>query len=140
MQSNPTFLLVVAAAIRDSRGKILMHRRPPGKAHAGLWEFPGGKVEANEIPAEALVREVEEELGLHLGRAGLSPAAFAETPVNGDGRPIVILLYTATEWRGEPAAREGNEWGWFTHAEAHALAKPPLDVELLHMLARNELR
>lgn len=107
-----------------------MHRRPPGKAHAGLWEFPGGKVETGETPTDALVREIEEELGYRLAAEDLQPAGFAQEPVSRDARQIVILLYTA-RWDGsELAMHEGGETAWFEPQEISALDKPPLDVAL----------
>ncbi len=127
----PTSLPVVAAAITDGEGRLLLHRRPVGKAHAGLWEFPGGKVETNETPRCALVREIAEELGLTLQERDLSPAGIAQCEARGEDTDIVILLYTTSRWTGEPQALEGNEWGWFTAIQARALDKPPLDIQLL---------
>ena len=131
LQKNPTWMPVVAAALCRQDGRLLLYQRPEGKHHAGLWEFPGGKVEASETPVFALIREIKEELGLTLDGASIAPFFFAES-VAGDGHPaIVILLYKVTSWGGEPAALEGGDWGWFTLDEAEALEKPPLDVELL---------
>ena len=134
LKKIPTWLPVVAAAITREDGCLLMRQRPAGKHHGGLWEFPGGKVEAHETPAFALVREVEEELGLLLDPAALSPAAFAESTAGDAAAPIVILLYRAAGWRGEPVAREGGDWGWFSTREVARLAKPPLDVDLFGQL------
>jgi 8-oxo-dGTP diphosphatase len=131
MEKVPTFVPVVAAAIRDGAGRLLMQQCPAHKRHAGLWEFPGGKVEVEEIPRLALCREVLEELGLDLEFAALEPAGFADEPP-AEGRPgLVLLLYTCPTWRGTPAAREGQNWGWFTLAEAAALDLPPMDRALL---------
>ena len=136
---NPTWLLVVGAALFHPDGRVLMHRRPLDKQHGGLWEFPGGKVEKGENPPFALAREIEEELGLLLDPAALKPAGFAQNLGEGADPGIVILLYTAGSWRGgEPQAREGGEWGWFKLHEAAALAKPPLDVSLLAGLLAGE--
>jgi len=134
------WLPVVAVALRRPDGRLLMQRRPLGKHHGGLWEFPGGKVEPGETPAIALAREIEEELGLILDPAALVPAGFAQSEgahEKGEGGhpPIVILLYAAQSWQGEPEAREGGEWGWFSPEEAARLPKPPLDVALLAGLA-----
>jgi 8-oxo-dGTP diphosphatase len=127
-------MLVVAAALERADGRILMQRRPPGKAHGGLWEFPGGKVEPGETPRAALVREASEELAITLDPAALAPACFADSAAN-EGHPaIVILLYTARAWIGEPRAMEGGACGWFTRAEIAALAMPPLDYALLARL------
>ncbi len=135
----PTWLPVVAAAIIRKDGRILMQQRPEGKHHAGLWEFPGGKVEPGETPQAALIREIEEELALVLDPSGLSPACFAEGPLESGEGTIVILLYTATLWSGLPEAREGGAWGWFALNEIDALPKPPLDVNLLKDLERSGL-
>lgn len=127
-------MLVVAAALEDGAGRWLMHRRPPDKHHGGLWEFPGGKVEPDETPRAALVREVNEELGLVLDPADMRPAALADCAAD-EGRPaIVILLYTAPLPGSTPQALEGGAVGWFEPAEIARLDKPPLDVELARQL------
>ena len=127
-------MAVVAAAIRDGAGRLLLQQCPPHKRHAGLWEFPGGKVESGESPRFALCREVAEELALELAEAALEPAGFAEEPAD-DGRPALVLsLYTCPVWRGRPDGREGQRWGWFTPAEAFALPMPAMDRALLARL------
>ena len=124
-------MLVVALAARDAKGRLLLQQRPAGKHHAGLWEFPGGKVELSENPREALVREIEEELTCVLDPADLTPAGFAEG-VAGDGvTGIVLLLYTYPDLDAEIAAREGQEWGWFEEEKAMALPLAPMDAQLL---------
>ena len=131
VENTPTFISVVAAAIRGPDGRLLLQQRPAHKRHAGLWEFPGGKVEIEEIPKLALCREVLEELGLEPDSLTLEPAGFAEEHP-ADGHPgIVLLLYTCRVWRGTPTAREGQAWGWFTLEEAAALDLPPMDRALL---------
>lgn len=137
LKNNPTWLPVVAVALCDPQGRVLMHRRPAGKPHSGLWEFPGGKVESGETPEEALIREIDEELGIALLSGGLRPVGFAQSAPGEDRLPIVILLYTARHWTGEPAGREGGHCAWFTPAEARDLAKPPLDARLLPLLLAN---
>lgn len=134
MENNPTWLCVVALALRGMDGRWLMHRRPLEKHHGGLWEFPGGKVEPGEVPVNALIREIQEELGIGLQAEDVHAATFAEERTVASGRPIVILLYTASRWRGQAAALEGGEIGWFSPAEIATLAKPPLDVELAAQL------
>lgn len=128
---------VVAAALARSDGLWLMHRRPEGKHHAGLWEFPGGKVEASEMPVDCLLRELHEELGIAVPRQACRPRAFAETAPDDADSAIVLMLYTVSEWEGDPIPLEGGEIGWFTPAEALALPKPPLDVELAAKLFQN---
>jgi len=114
-----------------SDGRILMHRRPLEKHHGGLWEFPGGKVEPGEFPAHALARELAEELGIVLDPAELSPVRFAQSDRATGDRPIVILLYSATRWDGEPRALEaGAVIDWFDEQGLALLNKPPLDEVL----------
>lgn len=132
-----TVLLVVAALIRDAQGRILLQQRPEGKHHAGLWEFPGGKVEAHETPGESLVRELEEELGLILDGDTLTPAGFAEGMVDAQGRAIVILLYNVGVWSGEAVAREGGAFSWVEPHLVDSYPMPPLDVDLVSCLAGN---
>ena len=131
MAEIPTWTPVVALALTDSDGRLLLQQRPAGKHHAGLWEFPGGKVESGEKPRIALVREIREELGLEIDPAALSPALVTDETSD---RAIVLFLYTATKWLGNPQGREGQEWGWFTSSEAAALPLAPMDRDLLARL------
>ena len=135
MAKNPTWIAVVAAAIRDGEGRLLLQQRLPGKPHAGLWEFPGGKVESLENPRCALRREIEEELGLRLCEREMVPAGFAEDERTEGSAAIVLFLYECPGWEGEPEGREGQHWGWFSLAEAAALDLPPSDRILLDGLA-----
>lgn len=128
------WLLVVAGALLRGDGRWLMHRRPPGKHHAGLWEFPGGKVEVSEFPVKALLRELREEIGIDGDEASCRPAAFAECPRSDSEPGIVILLYRLDCWQGEPQGLEGGSIGWFSPSEVRALAKPPLDEKLADAL------
>ncbi|MDG6079801.1 (deoxy)nucleoside triphosphate pyrophosphohydrolase [Erythrobacter litoralis] len=136
LQNNPTWLPVVALALRNIDGRWLLHQRPAGKEHGGLWEFPGGKVEDGETPTEALVRESAEELEITIAVHDLDPTCFAQTSPNSKGLPIVILLYISTIWQGEPRSLEGGSVDWFTLEAAGELAKPPLDEHLLRQLQR----
>ena len=138
MTKNPTSLEVVAAAIQDASRRLLLQRALPGKRHAGLWELPGGKVEPGETPRAALVREINEELGIDLAVLALEPAGSAEARADEAGPGIVLRLYTCSLWGGSPASLEGQEWGWFTLAEASALPLAPLDRALLASLSRDE--
>ena len=135
MEKNFTPLLVVAAALSDGNGRWLMHRRPKGKDHAGLWEFPGGKVEMGENPRDALVREIDEETGLTVHTGDLAELGFAcsEWSRAGDSA-IVILLYSADRWSGTLDAREGGLFAWLTAPQIEAAEKPPLDVMLARQL------
>lgn len=125
-------MLVVAAALTDCEGRVLMARRPTGKQHAGLWEFPGGKVEADETPVAALVRELQEELGIEVGQEALTPVAFSESP--GD-RHLVLLLYRCRSWRGAPRALDAAEIRWVAPGALAALDMPPADRPLAEALA-----
>jgi len=128
------WMLVVAGALGDGAGRILMHQRPAGKMYAGLWEFPGGKVEGYEMPAVSLARELAEELGIAVDPVRLHPVAFAEDgPREGRGA-IVLLLYTVRGWTGAPQALEGAAVGWFTPAEVLQMPMPPLDQTLAQRL------
>ncbi|PZO91441.1 MAG: 8-oxo-dGTP diphosphatase MutT [Sphingomonas sanxanigenens] len=125
-------LLVVAAALIDRDGRVLVQQRPEGKALAGLWEFPGGKVESGETPEAALVRELAEELGIETESACLAPAAFASEPLS--GRHMILLLYVCRKWRGAPEAREAAGLRWVRPVELHALPMPPADKPLIGLL------
>ncbi len=129
-------MLVAAVAMIDESGRILMQRRRLGGAHGGLWEFPGGKVEPGETPETAIVREIEEELGVRLDAGALRPLTFASDPPNrgGPARPLVILLYTCRQWQGEEECRAGEEIRWFAPAALAGLDMPPLDYPLADAL------
>jgi len=127
-------LLVVAAGLIDDEGRVLVQQRPPGKPMAGLWEFPGGKVEAGEVPEAALVRELAEELGVGAAMSDLVPAAFTSEAL-GD-RHLVLLLYTLRTWQGAPEARHASALRWAPVADLHGLAMPPADVPLIGLLEK----
>jgi 8-oxo-dGTP diphosphatase len=131
MKKIPT-LHVVAAALVAPDGRILLQQRAQGRAMAGLWEFPGGKVEEGETPEAALVRELREELGIEARAADLVPACFASAP-NGD-RHMILLLYLCRIWRGEPRALDAEALAWVRPADMRALAMPPADVPLIGLL------
>src|SRR4051812_6080049 len=105
-------LVVVAAALADAAGRVLVQRRPAGKAMAGLWEFPGGKVEHGETPEAALARELGEELGIFVAPGDLAPLTFASQRV-GD-RHMLLLLYRCTRWAGAPRALDADLLLWRT--------------------------
>ena len=131
MARNPTWIAVVALALSDGEGRLLLQQRPADKHHGGLWEFPGGKVDSGEIPRFALTREIAEELGLRVDPTDLRPSLVADA---GGDPAIVLFLYTASSWHGEPAGLEGQAWGWFTAAEAAALPLAPMDRDLIARL------
>jgi 8-oxo-dGTP diphosphatase len=130
MHGNPTAVLVVAAALIAADGRVCLQRRPEGKQHGGLWEFPGGKVEPGESSAAALVRELAEELGLAIAPEALVPCGFAA-----DER-VVILLYACREWSGEALALEGGAVNWFAPSRLAAQPMPPLDYPLAETIEK----
>jgi len=130
VEKNPT--LVVAAALVDAAGRVLLQQRSPGRSMAGLWEFPGGKVENGELPEAALIRELKEELGIETDRACLAPAAFASHPL-GDGH-MLLLLYVCRKWRGTPEPLDSSGLKWVRPVEMFALDMPPADTPLIGLL------
>jgi len=133
MQKNPT-LTVVAAALAAPDGRVLLQQRREGRAMAGLWEFPGGKVEAGERPEAALVRELAEELGIAIAEAALEPAAFASAELG--ERHLLLLLYLCRDWSGEPRPLDAAALRWAAPAEMRGLPMPPADVPLVDALER----
>ena len=127
-------LLVVAVALVDADNRVLLAQRPPGKQLAGLWEFPGGKVEPGEVPEAALARELGEELGIEVGPDDLVPACFASAP-NGEAH-MLLLLYLCRQWRGAPAPLDAAALHWATPAEMRGLAMPPADRPLIDLIER----
>ena len=131
MARNPT-LFVVAAALVDSGGQVLLQQRAPGRQMAGLWEFPGGKVELGERPEEALVRELREELGIETETLSLAPATFASADLG--ERHLLLLLYVCRKWRGTPQALDASALAWVHPRQMHALDMPPADKPLIPIL------
>ena len=123
---------MVAAALVDGDRRVLLQRRARGRAMAGLWEFPGGKVEEGERPEAALVRELEEELGIEVDIAALRPAVFASA--DNAGRHMLLLLYLCREWRGEPRALDAEALAWVRPTDMAALPMPPADEPLIPLL------
>ena len=137
MAGKSDMLLVVAAALIDADGRILMQRRPAGKAHAGLWEFPGGKIEPGETPEAALVRELAEELGIAVNPTDLAPLAFATAPAG--ERMLLLLLYVCKRWQGDVRALEAEALTWRRAADLRTLAMPPADLPLVAALEAREV-
>lgn len=125
-------LPVVAVALVDADGRILLQQRPPGKSLAGLWEFPGGKIEPGETPEAALIRELAEELGISVSTACLAPATFASAPL-GD-RHLLLLLFVCRKWEGTPRAIEASALTWVRPVQMHALPMPPADRPLIGLI------
>eukprot|EP00320_Phaeocystis_rex_P021542 CAMPEP_0119088226 /NCGR_PEP_ID=MMETSP1178-20130426/144695_1 /TAXON_ID=33656 /ORGANISM="unid sp, Strain CCMP2000" /LENGTH=147 /DNA_ID=CAMNT_0007071495 /DNA_START=215 /DNA_END=658 /DNA_ORIENTATION=- len=132
-------LLVVAAALlrRDPQTRqpsVLLAQRPAGKSLAGLWEFPGGKLEPGERPEEALRRELAEELKIDVQPSALQPLTFASHTFAEQGsysRHLLMPLFVCTAWEGEPVGAEGQELTWCSSEELESFAMPPADVPLI---------
>ncbi len=134
MEKNPTYLFVVAAALIDHRSRILVQKRPAGKSMAGLWEFPGGKVEAGETPETALARELKEELDIAVNPSGMIPIVFASEPLG--EKHLILLLYICRQWVGELCSMEKNQIQWVSIEEMRKLDMPPADLPLIDRLER----
>jgi 8-oxo-dGTP diphosphatase len=124
-----SLLLVVAAALIDSHDRVLIAQRPPGKQLAGLWEFPGGKLDPGERPEEALVRELAEELGILVETKDLAPLTFASHAY--EAFHLLMPLYVCRSWRGEPQSREGQALAWARPSALDAATMPPADAPLI---------
>ncbi len=131
MEKNPT-MIVVAAALVDRDGRVLLQQRPAGRQMAGLWEFPGGKIEPGERPEAALIRELREELGIETEEACLAPATFASAPL-GD-RHLLLLLYICRKWQGNPEPIDAAALKWVRPNQMFGLAMPPADIPLIGLL------
>ena len=127
-------LLVSAVALIDADGRVLLAQRPPGKSLAGLWEFPGGKVEAGEIAEAALVRELDEELGVRVQPEDLEPACFASDRI-GD-RHMILLLYLCRRWQGEPRPLDAAAFDWLSPEDMRPAEMPPADRPLVDLLRK----
>lgn len=125
-------VLVSAAALVDPDGRVLLARRPEGKAMAGLWEFPGGKVEPGETPEAALIREMREELGIDTEESCLAPLTFA-SHAYADFH-LLMPLFVCRKWRGTPAPREGQALAWARPSRLRDYPMPPADLPLIPML------
>ncbi|MEO5336254.1 MAG: (deoxy)nucleoside triphosphate pyrophosphohydrolase [Magnetospirillum sp. WYHS-4] len=127
-------LLVTAVAMVDADGRVLLARRPAGKAMAGLWEFPGGKVHEGETPEAALVRELKEELAVDITESCLAPFAFASHPYEDLGFHLLMPLYVCRTWKGTVTPLEGQELRWVAPARLADLPMPPADIPLVPLL------
>lgn len=129
-------LLVAAAALIDGDGRVLLSQRPEGKENAGLWEFPGGKIDDGEGPEEALVRELHEELGIETYQSCLAPIAFAS--LRSQDVHLLMPLFACRKWRGSPRPLEGQVLAWDRPGDLLkrdlAPADRPLAAQLRDML------
>ena len=122
-------VLVAACALVDADGRVLLAQRPEGKPMAGLWEFPGGKVEAGETPEQSLIRELEEELGIVVKEACLAPLTFASHTYS--EFHLVMPLYVCRRWDGAVTAKEGQGLAWVRPNRLREYPMPPADVPLV---------
>ena len=129
---EPRLVLVVACALIDPDGRVLIAQRAPGKNMGGLWEFPGGKVEAGETPEETLIRELREELGIAVKEACLAPFTFASHAY--PDFHLLMPLYVCRRWEGTPQALEHSALKWVRPRDMGQYQMPPADLPLIPML------
>ena len=133
MMNTPLpLILVVAVALVDPDGRVLIAQRPDGKSMAGLWEFPGGKVEPGELPEDALIRELSEELGITVKAACLAPFTFASHTY--DEFHLLMPLYICRRWEGTPTPRHHAALKWVRPKDMGSYPMPAADVPLIPML------
>lgn len=125
-------LLVVAVALVDADGRVLLAQRPEGKSLAGLWEFPGGKVHDGETPEAALIRELHEELGIDVKESCLAPLTFASHSY--EAFHLLMPLYVCRRWEGMVTGREGQQLVWVRPTRLGDYPMPPADKPLIAML------
>ena len=125
-------ILVSAVALIDRDGRVLLAQRPEGKSMAGLWEFPGGKVEPGETPEAALIRELQEELGINTWASCLAPLTFASHAY--PEFHLLMPLFACRKWEGIPQAREGQRLVWARAGELRDYPMPPADIPLIPIL------
>jgi 8-oxo-dGTP diphosphatase len=121
--------LVVACALIDADKRVLLAQRPPGRSLAGLWEFPGGKLEPGERPEMALIRELQEEIGIHVAEPCLAPLTFASYAY--ETFHLLMPLYICRRWEGQPVAREGQTLAWVQPNKLRDYPMPPADIPLI---------
>ena len=125
-------VLVSAVALIDVDGRVLLAQRPEGKAMAGLWEFPGGKVEPGETPETALIRELHEEIGVDTWASCLAPLTFASHSY--ETFHLLMPLFVCRKWEGMPMGREGQALKWVRPADLRSWPMPPADLPLIAIL------
>ncbi|MCV2867370.1 (deoxy)nucleoside triphosphate pyrophosphohydrolase [Defluviimonas sp. WL0002] len=125
-------ILVSAVALIDVDGRVLLAQRPEGKSLAGLWEFPGGKVEPGESPEAALIRELHEELGIDTWQSCLAPLTFASHAY--EDFHLLMPLFACRKWQGIPQAKEGQNLAWARANELRNYPMPPADIPLIPIL------
>jgi len=126
-------VLVAAVALIDADGRILLSRRPDGKPMAGLWEFPGGKVKRGETPENALIRELDEELGIDTWASCLAPLAFASHTY--DDFHLLMPVFACRKWIGVARGREGQALAWVRANKLREYSMPPADLPLIPIIS-----
>jgi 8-oxo-dGTP diphosphatase len=129
MSASSRLLLVVACALVDADRRVLIAQRPEGKAMAGLWEFPGGKIEPGETPESALIRELQEELGIETKEACLAPLSFVSHAY--ESFHLLMPLYVCRKWQGTPVAKEHQALKWVKPVALRDYPMPPADEPLI---------
>jgi len=127
-------VLVGACALIDAEGRVLITRRPAGKSMAGLWEFPGGKVEPGERPEQTVIREMQEELGVVIEEAALQPSVFASHDY--PSFHLLMPLFLCRSWQGAPQPHEGQAIAWARPADLAQYSMPPADLPLIPLLQK----
>lgn len=125
-------VLVAAVALIDADGRVLLAQRPPGKSMAGLWEFPGGKVEPGETPEAALIRELREELGIDTWASCLAPLSFASHGY--DDFHLLMPVFACRRWQGIARPQEGQQLAWVRATDLSNYPMPPADIPIIPVL------
>ena len=125
-------ILVVAVVLIDRDGRVLLSQRPSGKSMAGLWEFPGGKVENGEVPEEALIRELKEELGIDTWSSCLAPLSFASHSY--EDFHLLMPVFVCRKWVGSPTPMEGQALKWVNRDKLKDYPMPPADIPMIAVI------
>lgn len=125
-------ILVVAVVLIDRDGRVLLSQRPSGKSMAGLWEFPGGKVENGEVPEEALIRELKEELGIDTWSSCLAPLSFASYSY--EDFHLLMPVFVCRKWVGSPTPMEGQALKWVNRDKLKDYPMPPADIPMIAVI------
>ena len=130
--SEKKIVTVVAGALVDTDGRVLLAQRPEGKSLAGMWEFPGGKIDPGETPEEALIRELDEELGIELCPTCFAPLTFVSHTY--ETFHLLMMLYMVNRWDGIPESKEGQALTWKRPRDMRTMPMPPADLPLIPVL------